>query len=132
MLFFFLLIRRPPTSTLFPYTTLFRSLYGKHLGLRGLVERLLASRDPKALEHHETVERLKHDAVTERLLRAHGVYRWYRARAAGDAVIVFDHAGREHARFEFPRQTDGERLCLADYVRDDVDDSIALFAVTCV
>src|SRR5207253_1213483 len=91
---------------------------------RGLAERLLASRDPKALELHETVERLKHDAVTERLLRAHGVYRWYRARAAGDAVIVFDPAGRELARFEFPRQTDGERLCLADYVRDDVDDSI--------
>src|SRR5260370_26719791 len=27
--FFFLMIRRPPRSTLFPYTTLFRSLYGK-------------------------------------------------------------------------------------------------------
>src|SRR5207248_11214693 len=26
LLFFFLIIRRPPTSTLFPYTTLFRSL----------------------------------------------------------------------------------------------------------
>src|SRR5205823_13389759 len=26
--FFFLMIRRPPTSTLFPYTTLFRSLEG--------------------------------------------------------------------------------------------------------
>src|SRR5689334_24012281 len=26
-LFFFLMIRRPPKSTLFPYTTLFRSLY---------------------------------------------------------------------------------------------------------
>src|SRR5205807_9503907 len=26
-LFFFLMIRRPPRSTLFPYTTLFRSLY---------------------------------------------------------------------------------------------------------
>src|SRR5437764_12477883 len=26
--FFFLLIRRPPRSTLFPYTTLFRSVYG--------------------------------------------------------------------------------------------------------
>src|SRR5690554_7579675 len=25
MLFFFLMLRRPPTSTLFPYTTLFRS-----------------------------------------------------------------------------------------------------------
>src|SRR5256885_7889770 len=27
MYFFFLMIRRPPRSTLFPYTTLFRSLY---------------------------------------------------------------------------------------------------------
>src|SRR5256885_5062096 len=27
-LFFFLMIRRPPRSTLFPYTTLFRSAYG--------------------------------------------------------------------------------------------------------
>src|SRR2546430_13524364 len=27
MLFFFLMIRRPPRSTLFPYTTLFRSRY---------------------------------------------------------------------------------------------------------
>src|SRR5258705_2069456 len=30
--FFFLMIRRPPRSTLFPYTTLFRSLLGRHLG----------------------------------------------------------------------------------------------------
>src|SRR2546429_2482103 len=29
--FFFLMIRRPPRSTLFPYTTLFRSLYFQHL-----------------------------------------------------------------------------------------------------
>src|SRR3712207_7297119 len=28
MLFFFLMIRRPPRSTLFPYTTLFRSMDG--------------------------------------------------------------------------------------------------------
>src|SRR3989449_11638772 len=28
MLFFFLMIRRPPRSTLFPYTTLFRSFLG--------------------------------------------------------------------------------------------------------
>src|SRR5207253_8981761 len=30
--FFFLMIRRPPRSTLFPYTTLFRSLMGNVLG----------------------------------------------------------------------------------------------------
>src|SRR6266513_5102218 len=31
--FFFLMIRRPPRSTLFPYTTLFRSLAGSTLNL---------------------------------------------------------------------------------------------------
>src|SRR2546426_11170696 len=30
LFFFFLMIRRPPRSTLFPYTTLFRSLVNKH------------------------------------------------------------------------------------------------------
>src|SRR5439155_24545789 len=29
---FFLMIRRPPRSTLFPYTTLFRSSAGRHFG----------------------------------------------------------------------------------------------------
>src|SRR5256885_4496516 len=37
--FFFLMIRRPPRSTLFPYTTLFRSLHR---------QRLLAARAPAA------------------------------------------------------------------------------------
>src|SRR5260370_28609137 len=41
MYFFFLMIRRPPRSTLFPYTTLFRSLFsqaaigGQNLWLQG-------------------------------------------------------------------------------------------------
>src|SRR3712207_2586086 len=33
--FFFLMIRRPPRSTLFPYTTLFRSLEGGFSEVRG-------------------------------------------------------------------------------------------------
>src|SRR2546430_7456337 len=32
LIFFFLMIRRPPRSTLFPYTTLFRSRMHGHLG----------------------------------------------------------------------------------------------------
>src|ERR1035438_4941301 len=36
-LIFFLMIRRPPRSTLFPYTTLFRSLSGLPKGSKGLV-----------------------------------------------------------------------------------------------
>src|SRR2546422_6044365 len=34
MFFFFLMIRRPPRSTLFPYTTLFRSLIGFDFSIR--------------------------------------------------------------------------------------------------
>src|SRR3712207_7724465 len=46
--FFFLMIRRPPRSTLFPYTTLFRSLEGdQHLG----VDRTSGTGD---VEHVET------------------------------------------------------------------------------
>src|SRR5205085_10843470 len=33
-LFFFLMIRRPPRSTLFPYTTLFRSMLRDFIGIR--------------------------------------------------------------------------------------------------
>src|SRR5260370_3521817 len=39
--FFFLMIRRPPRSTLFPYTTLFRSLRNP-----AEIERLVLSPDP--------------------------------------------------------------------------------------
>src|SRR3712207_8865385 len=37
MFFFFLMIRRPPRSTLFPYTTLFRSLVAEGLLTRSLL-----------------------------------------------------------------------------------------------
>src|SRR3712207_8076748 len=46
MIFFFLMIRRPPRSTLFPYTTLFRSMHprSQHRG-----EALLPDPDGAAL-----------------------------------------------------------------------------------
>src|SRR5690625_7919728 len=37
--FFFLIIRRPPRSTLFPYTTLFRSHHRRARGVRGVPAR---------------------------------------------------------------------------------------------
>src|SRR3712207_9299392 len=37
-LFFFLMIRRPPRSTLFPYTTLFRSIPAPHSIYRGIAK----------------------------------------------------------------------------------------------
>jgi 5-methyltetrahydrofolate--homocysteine methyltransferase len=123
-------LRDVPLGQIYPYLNL-QMLYGKHLGVRGPVERLLESGDAKVREVHEIVEELKRDAAGRGLLHAHGVHQWYRARAAGDTLTLLDGAGREAARFDFPRQPAGERLCLTDYVRDDADDYLALFAVTC-
>src|SRR6476620_12250964 len=48
--FFFLMIRRPPRSTLFPYTTLFRSRDPEPAGL-GPGDRWLRSRIARSEEH---------------------------------------------------------------------------------
>src|SRR5262249_48170978 len=89
--------------------------------------------DAAAREMQAMVEALEREARERGPIRADGVYRFYEARASGDDLVLFE-AGREAARFSFPRQAGGERLCLADYVRD-VDspdpDYVALFAVTC-
>src|SRR5256885_12276427 len=55
-LFFFLMIRRPPRSTLFPYTTLFRS--GKEAEDLARQQHGLARRaiDPRAVVRHEKKE----------------------------------------------------------------------------
>src|ERR1043166_9871256 len=50
--FFFLMIRRPPRSTLFPYTTLFRSRHARVLPAQGSRDRARArSVDTRSEEH---------------------------------------------------------------------------------
>src|SRR5258707_6002635 len=46
LFFFFLMIRRPPRSTLFPYTTLFRSQQNTPLGLTALPTDTIEVTDP--------------------------------------------------------------------------------------
>src|SRR5256885_7198034 len=50
--FFFLMIRRPPRSTLFPYTTLFRSDAGPHLCRGGICPVLARRRGGGRSEEH--------------------------------------------------------------------------------
>ena len=123
-------VRDVPLAHIYPYLNL-QMLYGKHLGLRGPVTRLLEMGDAKALELRDVIETLKTEATRDGLLHAHGVYQWFRARASGETLALLGADGQPAAEFTFPRQPDGDRLCLTDYVRDDGHDWVALFAVTC-
>src|SRR3970282_2476928 len=65
-LFFFLMIRRPPRSTLFPYTTLFRSEHGRARGgLQGPAE--LVQQRHRSEEHTSELQS-HHDLVCRLLL----------------------------------------------------------------
>ena len=125
-------LRDVPLTHVYPYLNL-QMLLGKHLGLKGSVARLLEEGDLKTVELRAMVQALQDEAAARGLIRADGLYRFYEANAAGNRLLLYE-GGREVARFDFPRQRAGERLCLADYVRD-VDrgerDHVAIFAVTC-
>src|SRR2546430_4879531 len=58
------MIRRPPRSTLFPYTTLFRSQHPRH-GVCGAVDR-----DPRAQSHPHSRERRNDQARAVWMLRS--------------------------------------------------------------
>src|SRR5436305_8702674 len=62
LLLFFLIIRRPPTSTLFPYTTLFRS-FNRPAGLLGAPSPTYARSGPSDLEADRKSTRLNSSHV---------------------------------------------------------------------
>jgi 5-methyltetrahydrofolate--homocysteine methyltransferase len=61
-------------------------------------------------------EELKARCERESLLVPRAVYGYFPTQSAGNDLIVYDvDAKTERARFDFPRQPSGKRLCLADY-----------------
>src|SRR5438094_10364088 len=69
-LFFFLMIRRPPRSTLFPYTTLFRSVHRRDLGTPAGSERGQGL-DPPAGQSRSADLDLVQDRKSTRLNSSH-------------------------------------------------------------
>src|SRR2546430_12615053 len=65
LLFFFLMIRRPPRSTLFPYTTLFRSVSSRPLLARRTVRRRPLDPDPAPV--HRTIHADRSEEHTSEL-----------------------------------------------------------------
>src|SRR3970282_2804192 len=67
--FFFLMIRRPPRSTLFPYTTLFRSQHDAGgLAAHDSDQRRPRALDPRRSEEHTSELQSHHDIVCSLLL----------------------------------------------------------------
>src|SRR3712207_7631558 len=97
--FFFLMIRRPPRSTLFPYTTLFRSLQVApvHAG------------DLRRVENGEVVARIVHRRSLDEGLLGYAVL----AHAAGDRKstrLNSSHANISYAVFCLKKKKDPREL----------------------
>ncbi|MGH9399612.1 MAG: vitamin B12 dependent-methionine synthase activation domain-containing protein, partial [Thermoanaerobaculia bacterium] len=86
-------------------------LYAKHLGLRGSYWRLKEAGDPKLAE----LEKVIRGVQDKNWIHARAMYRYFDAWSEGNTLHL-GSAGRPVASFAFPRQTMGERICLADFV----------------
>jgi len=66
------------------------------------------------------LEKMQREALRAGWLQPQGVYGYWPAQSEGNDLVIYDPAllagqRAELARFSFPRQPEGERLCLADY-----------------
>lgn len=128
------ILRDYPLAFLRPYLNL-RMLLGKHLGLRGNVDQLIASGDKKAVELKEVVDQLLAEAEKEGFIRAHGMYRFFPAQSKGNEIWIYDPLDHSRVveRFRFPRQQKSPYLCLSDFLRpveSGVMDYVAFLVVT--
>ncbi len=123
-----------PVSFIRPYLN-WQMLLGKHLGLRGNVDKALAAGDEKAVELRDLVDELLSSAEKEGILRPAAVYQFFPAVADGNRLLILDPDDFDKVleTFDFPRQQKDPYLCLADFVRDrkqGVVDYVGMLSVT--
>jgi 5-methyltetrahydrofolate--homocysteine methyltransferase len=83
----------------------------------------------KEAEFRPVLEELEEEAIEKRVLEPRVAYGYFACAREGDAIAIRGEKGEPLARWELPRQAGGERLCLADYFRDE-GDVLALMIVT--
>ena len=107
-------------------------LYGRHLGFKGNFEKLLAERDPKALELYHEVEKVKQEAA--KFMKVRAVWQFYEAERDGNSIHLFSPGASSPLHtFRFGRQPKSDGLCLSDYILDAEEsrrDHLGLFVVT--
>ncbi len=106
-------------------------LYGKHMGMRGKIERLIDEGDPKVMALVELIGELQNEALE--WMRVTEVWRFFEAESHGNRLDVFEPGGATPIRsFDFPRQPKEDGLCLSDYVLPPIDgrrDTVGFFVV---
>lgn len=117
-----------------PYVNI-QTLLGKHLGLKGKVERLIKEGNEKAIDLKTKVDELFKEVVEKEYLKAKGVYQFFPAQSEGNDIIIYDPCNieKEIERFTFPRQKKEPYLCLADFLKPVSSgemDYVGFFAVT--
>ncbi|HBB66072.1 MAG: methionine synthase [Elusimicrobia bacterium GWA2_56_46] len=87
----------------------------------------------KTEDTKKIVDGIKAEVVRERLIRPRGVYRFFKASADGDSLLLYGADGKALETINFPRQHDAERLCIADFFapHGGKSDYTALLAATC-
>src|SRR2546425_9707232 len=96
LFFFFLMIRRPPRSTLFPYTTLFRSVIDEQM-MMPRAGTLIGGRDDL---HSSGLERDLHGPAHGGAVGGHRDFHLRRL-----ARLTVRHAGQQRRRAEGKRQS---------------------------
>ena len=107
-------------------------LFGRHLGFKGNFEKSLAARDARALELHNSMEEIKHEAAS--FMKIGAVWQFFEAERHGNSIALFKPGGDSPAHtFHFQRQRVGDKLCLSDYILPPSGaqrDHLALLVVT--
>jgi 5-methyltetrahydrofolate--homocysteine methyltransferase len=127
-------LRDYPLSYLEPYLN-WRMMLGKHMGIRGNVDKLIAEQDPKTIELKTVVDKLIVEAKNTGQMKTKGIYRFFPAQSSGNDILIYDPADHSRVleRFSFPRQNREPYLCLADFLRpveSGVMDTVGFLVVT--
>lgn len=129
------IIARVPVPALLPYLNE-RMLYQFQWGYRKDGRRLDEYMDWAKQELRPILKRITDVAIQQDILIPQAAYGYWKAAGEGDDLVLFDEDGEtEIARFALPRQADGDRKCIADYVLDITQgpanrDVVALQVVT--
>lgn len=107
--------------------------YTQHMGFKGSIRLSYEKGEDRAVKLVNQINELKQQVIENNWFDCKGVYQFFRAAHEGNTLYIYDQSGDVIKEVYFPRQSDGEQLCAAEFVGPIAKvprDTIAMFAVT--